>query len=103
MPTVAQLEALLAKSPDDTFLLYGLAQEHAKAGDTDTACSLYDRVIALDPHYCYAYFHKARALEDAERTDEAIATLRLGVAAAREANDQKALGEIGSFLDELEP
>ena len=36
MPTVAQLEDLLAESPDDPFLLYGIAQEHAKGRLADT-------------------------------------------------------------------
>ena len=32
-PRMAQIEAMLADDPDDTFLRYGLAMEHASAGD----------------------------------------------------------------------
>lgn len=101
MPTIAQLESMLEKTPDDTFLIYGLAQEHAKAGDTDRACTLYDRVIELDPHYCYAYYHKAKALEADDRTSEALETARAGATAAREANDTQAINELAALLDEL--
>ncbi len=101
MPSIEQLEKLLAADPKDTFVLYGLAQEWAKRGDAGKAVEFYDRCLAEDPHYCYAYFHKARALEDAGRREEAIEALRVGVGAAREAGDEKALGEMGSYLDEL--
>ncbi|MEM1329939.1 MAG: tetratricopeptide repeat protein [Planctomycetota bacterium] len=101
MPSIEQLENLLRSDPDDTFVLYGLAQEYAKAGDTDASVAHYDRVIALDPHYHYAYFHKARALDEDGRTDEAVETLRAGLAKAQEAGEAKASNEIAGLLDEL--
>jgi len=101
MPSIQQLQKLLEADPNDTFVLYGLAQEHAKAGETEAAVGYYDRVLAIDPHYCYAYFHKAKTLEEDARTAEAVAVLQQGLAAARQANDTKAAGEIAQFLDEL--
>lgn len=101
MPSIEQLERLLVTDPTDTFVLYGLAQEHAKAGETDRAVSYYDRVIAIDPHYHYAYFHKARALEEAGRDEEAAATLRAGLDRARTAGDAQAVSEIAGYLDQL--
>lgn len=101
MPSIADLERLLAKSPSDPDLLYGLAMEHAKAGRTDIACEHFDRCLAADPAYCYAYYHKARALESAQRADDAMTTLRLGITAAKRFGDQHALSELNSYLDEL--
>lgn len=101
MPSIEQLEKLLEADPRDTFVLYGLAQEHAKGGDHETAVSFYRRCLDEDPHYCYAYFHEAKSLEAMGSVGEAIARLKLGVEAARAAGDDKALGEIGSYLDEL--
>jgi tetratricopeptide (TPR) repeat protein len=101
MPSIEQLEKLLEADPRDPFVLYGLAQEHAKRGDAAQAVALYDRCLAADPAYCYAYFHKAKALQAAGRDTEAIAALRDGVAAARRAGDQHALSEISAYLDEL--
>ncbi len=101
MPTIEQLEKLLAATPKDPFLLYGLAQEHAKRKDIARALECFDRCLAADPGYCYAYFHKARVLHEAERTPEAVAVLRDGVGAAKRAGDGHALAEISSFLDEI--
>jgi len=102
MPSIEQLEKLLASDPRDPFVLYGLAQEHARKGDQARAVQFYDRCLEADPRYCYAYFHKAKALEAAGRAADAIATLKAGLAAAREARDQHALSEIQGYLDELE-
>lgn len=102
MPTIEALEALLAKSPNDADLLYGLAMEHAKAGRTDVACGLFDRCLAADPAYCYAYFHKARTLQAAERDADAAACLRAGLDAATRAGDRQAISEISGYLDELD-
>lgn len=101
VPSIEQLEKLLAADPRDPFVLYGLAQEHAKRGEHGRAVEFYDRCLAADPAYCYAYFHKARALQAAGNEAEAVATLRAGVNAARRAGDQHALAEISAYLDEL--
>lgn len=101
MPSIAQLEKLLALDPHDPFVLYGLAQEHAKARDFAKACDFYDRCLAADAGYCYAFFHKAKAQQSAGDETGAIATLRAGVTSAKKAGDMKALGEISGFLDEL--
>lgn len=103
MSRVAQLEKMLAAEPNDPFALYGLAQEHAKQGAFARAIEFYDRCLAADPSYHYAYFHKARALEAMGNADEAVVTLRTGIERARAANDAKALGELSSYLDELTP
>ena len=101
MPSIAQLERLLQADPNDVFVLYGLAQEHAKTGEYARAIAYYDRVLSLDPGYCYAYFHKARVQEVAGDIPAAIATLEAGVAKARAVGDAKALNELASALDML--
>jgi tetratricopeptide (TPR) repeat protein len=105
MPSLAQLEKLLAADPRDTFVLYGLAQEHAKAGGEAghaKAVEFYDRCLEVDPLYCYAYFHKARSLVALGRGAEAAKTLKAGIAAARKAGDRHAESELSGSLDELE-
>lgn len=102
MPSIEQLTKLLEAEPNDPFLLYGVAQEHLKAGDFDQAVAWFDRTIAADPAHAYAYFHKARALEAADRTEAAVETLREGVRVARAKMDQKAISELSGYLDELE-
>lgn len=100
MPSVDQLEKLLAADPDDAFVLYGLAQEHAKQGNADRAVEFYDRCLKIDPAYCYAYYHKARTLDALARRDQAITTLKAGAKQAQAVGDNHALSEISALLDE---
>jgi tetratricopeptide (TPR) repeat protein len=102
MPSIPALLAMLEKDPADPFLLYGLAQEYAKAGDFTRALESYDRCLTADPAYCYAYFHKARAQQTSGDLTGAVATVILGQAAARKAGDAHALSELSGLRDELE-
>lgn len=101
MPSIADLERLLSASPHDADLLYGIAMEHAKADRVDEACAFYDRCLSADPGYCYAYYHKARALESGGRVEEARGVLTQGLATAKRAGDRHAEAEIRGYLDEL--
>jgi len=96
-----QLERMVAAEPTDAFCLYGLAMEYAKAGRTIDALREFDRAIAADPAYCYAYFHKARAQEAAGDVPGAVATLRAGIEASQRGGDGHAQAEIEAFLDQL--
>ncbi|MEM8756467.1 MAG: hypothetical protein AAGF47_01630 [Planctomycetota bacterium] len=103
MPSIEQLTKLLSADPADTFVLYALAQEHAKAGDHDQAIDLYRRCIAEDEAYCYAYFHGARSLEALDRATEAAEMLETGLAVAERVGDAKASSEIAQYRGSLDP
>ena len=98
---LTQLKSLLEADPNDPFCLYGLAQEYAKAGDHAQAIEFYDRTIAADKTYCYAWFHKARSQEALDQMDEAASTLREGLDAAKACGDAQAIGEISGYLDSI--
>ena len=98
---LAKLLKILALEPTDAFTLYGVAQEYAKIGDTASAVAHYDRCLAADPGYCYAYYHKAKTQVDSGDESAAIATLKLGIETAKRVNDGKALGELTALLDSL--
>lgn len=100
---ISQLRNLLESEPDDTFCLYGIAMEYAKAGQPDRAIAHFDRTIEVDPAYCYAYFHKARCLMEANRMEEARETLVEGLEQARSSGDIHAEGEIESLLASVSP
>lgn len=107
MSRLAKLQQLLAADPNDAFVLYGLAQEYAKLGTDESyrlALEHYDRCLAADPSYHYAYYHKAAAMKERGPSEipAALAVLRAGITAARNARDQKALSELQALLDELE-
>lgn len=98
---LAQLTKLLSADPADTFILYGLATEYAKLGQLDHAITHFDRCLAVDPDYLYAYYHKAKLLSEHDRLPEAIAALNTGISRAKAARDAKALSEMSALLDEL--
>jgi tetratricopeptide (TPR) repeat protein len=101
MPTIEQLESLFASSPEDPFLMYGLALEYAKADRHDDAVGWFDRCLGVDPDYCYAYYHKARSLESLDRFEDAAATLRAGIEHAKAQHDAHAQAELSVFLEEF--
>ena len=94
-----QLQQMLDKSPQDTFLLYGIAMEHKKAGDLPRAIEYFDRVIHIDDRYCYAYHQRGLAHEMAGDAEAAKQSYREGVEAARRKGDAHAEGEIQAALD----
>jgi Tfp pilus assembly protein PilF len=97
-PRMRQLEQMLEKEPADTFLLYGLALEHKKAGNTSAAIEYLDRVIALDWGYCYAYHQKGLIYESTENIEAAKEAYRQGVEAAKKKGDSHARQEIEAAL-----
>jgi tetratricopeptide (TPR) repeat protein len=102
MPSLEQLRQLLRADPDDPFVLYGLAQEYARLERWADAIAHYDRCLAVDPLYCYAYYHKARAQARAGDPSAAAATVRDGLDAARRAGDDHAAAELQALLESLE-
>lgn len=98
---MAQLQKLLAMDPNDAFVLYGLAQEHAKREEHAQSIAYYDKCLAVDPLYCYAYYHKARSQQAEGDLAGAVATLRSGLDAAKKARDEKARSEIEGLIEML--
>ena len=97
-----QLQQMLDKSPDDAFLLYGIAMEHKKAGDGARALEYLDRVIRTDPGYCYAYYQRGLLHENSGDVEAAKRSYRQGVDAAVRTGDSHAKSEIQGALDMLE-
>lgn len=102
MPSLERLEKLLSAEPNDPFVLYAIAQEHAKAGRHAEAIVHYDRCLGADAGYCYAYFHKSRSQLAAGDAQGAAATLRAGLVAARRTGDEKAASEIHAALEAMD-
>jgi hypothetical protein len=100
---MAQIEAMLADDPDDAFLRYGLAMEHASAGN-DKACVevLHDLIArtAATP-YIPAFLQAGQALVRLDRISEACDVLRTGVEAARRGGDTHAQGEMQGLLESI--
>ena len=96
-----KLEQMLEKSPQDTFLNFGLAMELAKQGLIDEALAQFDRVLQIDPTYLTAYFQKGSTLINAGRLPDARTALSAGIAAARTLGDSHTESEMLAMLDTI--
>ena len=97
-----QLQRMLEREPDDTFLLYGLALEYKKLNEAPAAIEHLNRVIQLDPGYCYAYHQRGLIQESLGETESAKRSYREGIEAAIKKGDDHARGEIEGALSMLE-
>lgn len=94
-----KIEKLLERQPQDPFLHFGLAMELTKEGRVHDAIASFDRVIAIDPAYCAAYYHKGNTQRQAGMIDECRATLAAGMEAATRCNDMHTLSELRELLE----
>jgi Flp pilus assembly protein TadD len=95
------LTEFLQQNPSDAFARYGLAMEHAKAGQTEQALAEFNKLLELHPDYTNAYFMAAQTLQRNGRTAEARRMLENGVEAARRTGNKHALSEMSGMLEEL--
>jgi tetratricopeptide (TPR) repeat protein len=99
-----QLVKLHQADPKDPFCPYGIALEHAKAGELDEAIQWLDKTLAIDAAYCYAYYHKARLLIEKGDGKTARRTLQSGMQTAIRINTpeaRKAHEEMAGLLETL--
>lgn len=101
-PRMQQLRAMLQKEPNDPFLLYGIGMEHKKADEHAEAVAYFDRTLAADAGYSYAYFQKGQTYELMGDTESARRAYREGIDAAKRKGDAHAAGEIETALMMLE-
>jgi hypothetical protein len=99
-----QIEAMLADDPDDAFLRYGLAMEHASAGDDAMCVDVLNDLIArtASTPYIPAFLQAGQALVRLDRIAEACDVLKKGIEAARHGGDSHAQGEMQGLLDSIE-
>jgi len=95
------LKNMVAQSPDNSLLRYGLAMELANSGDLEKAVQEYRNLLALNPNYCAAYYHGGQALEKLGRAEDARALYRDGIEAATRTGDLHTRSEIQAVLDSL--
>ena len=98
----SKLLAMLEQTPDDPFLVYGLAMEVKKEGDHIEAIKLFSRVIELDKGYSYAYYQQGLSLEETGDLDAAKRTYRAGIQVSQDKGDTHAAGELAAALELLE-
>jgi tetratricopeptide (TPR) repeat protein len=103
MPSrLEQLQKMLEREPNDTFLLYGLAMEHKKSGDADQALQLLEKVVQLDPGHGYAFFQRGQIEESRGDMTAAKKAYSDGIIAATKSGDSHARSELEGALSMIE-
>ena len=96
------LFSMLDRQPNDTFLLYGIGMEYKKLDDLPRAIEFFNKVLAVDSGYCYAYYQRAQAQEMSGDVPAAQASYQEGIAAATRVGDSHAKSELEGALQMLD-
>ncbi len=74
-----QLKGMLKDNPEDSFLLYAIAQEYTKLNNRPEALKFFDNLLKTNPHYTGAYYHLGKLYEKMDQTQDAIDTYKQGL------------------------
>ncbi|AMV20050.1 tetratricopeptide repeat protein [Planctomyces sp. SH-PL14] len=96
-----KLQALLADSPNDPFLIYGLAMDDWGQGRAEEALNGLRQVLQVDRDYVASYLQQGQILASLQRKDEAVAVLTTGIAVANRIGDAHAASEMGGLAESL--
>jgi tetratricopeptide (TPR) repeat protein len=99
---LSQLEELLKEDPNDPFLKYGIALEHAKLGNLTEAITRIENLLAEKPDYLGAYYQLGQYYEAAEDFGAAKNIYEKGMLLAKEKKNMKTLNELREALQLLE-
>ncbi len=100
--TIANLEKLLGTPRDNALLRYSLGNEYLKEGDAGRAVAHFQAALERDPNYSAAWKLLGKALESADRRQEAREAYLRGVAVAEARGDRQAAKEMSVFARRLE-
>ncbi len=96
------LEQSLAQDPADTFLRYGLGVQCLREGDLEEGRAILLALIREHPdNQVAAHQQLGQSYVETGETEEAIATLRAGIAQAQARGDRHAASEMLLLLDSL--
>ena len=95
------LKSLVAATPSDSFLRYGLAMEYRSQGDYEQAAAEFGALLDADPDYAAAYYHGGQTLERLGRLEEARALYQRGLAVTARQGKTHAQSEMQAALDLL--
>lgn len=79
-----QLKGMLKDNPDDSFLLYAIAQEYIKEDNNGEALKFFDNLLKNNPNYTGAYYHLGKLHERLGDLPTAIDTYKKGLEVTRQ-------------------
>ena len=97
-----QLKQLLEEDPNDDFLLFAIAKEYEKIGDTNRAFSYYEQLQIKNPKYLGTYYHLGMLHQEEAQLEKALEIFKLGIQEAMDQKDLHALAELQNAKTNLE-
>jgi predicted Zn-dependent protease len=101
MSRKAQIEAMLAESPQDPFLRFALAKEYEKEGADAGAKEVYETIVANNPDYPGTYYHLGKLLEKLGEDAAAWSVYSEGIAVTKRLGEKHAMSELAGARMEL--
>jgi tetratricopeptide (TPR) repeat protein len=95
------IERMLERSPNDSFLLYGRAMSFIAEGREEEGIAALSTLVEAHPDYHAAYFQLGQILGARGEIDDAKDWLARGAAVAAKQGDSKAADEMEAFRDAL--
>jgi len=99
---IPQFKEVVDLFPDDPVARFGLASAYLEAGQAEDAVREFGETLRLKPDYTAAHRGFGRALEKADRLEEAKAAYRRGIEVAVQTGDLQTKKEMEVFLKRLE-
>ncbi|MGH1339497.1 MAG: tetratricopeptide repeat protein [Aureispira sp.] len=100
-PRLEQLQAFLAKTPKEPFILFAIAKEHEKLQQLPDALEYYEQLRLDSPDYVGTYYHLGKLLEQLGQEKEAFFAYKQGIEVAKAAGDNHSLSELAGAKMEL--
>lgn len=97
-----QLKKMLEAEPNDSFLNYALALEHARVNEITEAIRLIEELIARDANYLGAYYQLGKYYELSSNPAKAIEIYKKGIELAKQQKNRKTQLELNEALLQLE-
>ncbi|MFK7900584.1 MAG: tetratricopeptide repeat protein [Cyclobacteriaceae bacterium] len=101
MNRLESLLNMLKESPEDPFLIYGLALEYHKT-NLQKAKGYFDQLLNEHPDYVATYYHAGSLYEELDDEDTAKTIYAKGMEVSKAAGDQHAYGELKTVFDMLD-
>ncbi len=95
-----RLETMLAAGEDSALLRFSLGNAYIDS-DPGQAAEHLQRAVEIDPEYSAAWKILGKALERAEKPDDAIGVYEQGIEVAERKGDKQAAREMQVFLKRL--
>lgn len=96
-----KLQEFLKETPNDPFLIYGIALEYNNL-DKNQAKIYFNKLLTEFSEYLPTYYHAGKLEEEFHNFEEAISIYKKGIELAQQQGDRHAKSELETALFEIE-